>query len=421
MEMDNLICTIENKKEKRDAQSFFLGFAIYTFGYLLVTLELFPAALCQLCMIPGLILFINGAVRLLKIENNNKYFMILLFLLMLWHIITISRIESITYEKIKGYLFYPYFFLPYFVPLIALLVNRVSFVKGLFKYATQMGIAFLFLLGLLSYFAFSNQDFSEQLVWSLGTGCGFILLTWGYHSRKVKYIALAVVFLCLLTTTIMARRNIMLTFGNYLLFSLILYFFLYDKRNVIKKIVFVCTMFILSLIGVFYFIANNDSTFKLISERASENTRDEVLIAYFLDMAENDILIGKGIDGTYYCPGIDSDDIDDRELIECGYLQIILKGGIINLIIFLLILIPAIILGIGMSKNILCKAAGIIVFLWLMDMIPWGMPAMNTRYILLWVCVGLCYKKDIRMKSDVEIYDCYFNVTSNKKDELEFK
>jgi hypothetical protein len=106
--------------------------------------------------------------------------------------------------------------------------------------------------------------------------------------------------------------------------------------------------------------------------------------------------------GEYYCPGVDPLK-DTRFLIESGYLQTILKGGIISLVLFLMIAFPAIYLGILKSKNILSKASGTIVLLWLIDMFPWGMPAINIRYILVWTCIGICYSKAVRSLTDAEI------------------
>jgi len=73
------------------------------------------------------------------------------------------------------------------------------------------------------------------------------------------------------------------------------------------------------------------------------------------------------------------------------------------LVLFLLIAIPAAYLGIVSSKNILSKASGTVVLLWLIDMFPWGMPAINIRYILVWTCIGICYSKAIRNLTETEI------------------
>ena len=100
-------------------------------------------------------------------------------------------------------------------------------------------------------------------------------------------------------------------------------------------------------------------------------------------------LIGKGINGKYYCPGIDKDDTTGyRTVIETDYLQLILNGGLVFLILLLLILIPAIILGIFYSKNMLSKAAAIWILLWICYLYPARVTTFSLHYILVWISVG---------------------------------
>ena len=117
--------------------------------------------------------------------------------------------------------------------------------------------------------------------------------------------------------------------------------------------------------------------------------------------------IGKGIYGTYFAPGIDGEILDDtydeRGFIECGYLQIILKGGLINLILLLAIFIPAIFKGYKSSNNTFSKVAASIIAVYLIDLLPFGLPVFDPKYIMVWMCVSICYNKDIRKMSNEEI------------------
>ena len=68
-------------------------------------------------------------------------------------------------------------------------------------------------------------------------------------------------------------------------------------------------------------------------------------------MQLKDWIVGRGINGDTYCPNVQGDAITNyRNVIETGYLQTILKGGVISLGLFLLIAIPAIIHGLFYSK-----------------------------------------------------------------------
>jgi hypothetical protein len=87
-------------------------------------------------------------------------------------------------------------------------------------------------------------------------------------------------------------------------------------------------------------------------------------------------------------------------MIETNYLQIILKGGIISLGLLLLIIVPACIKGIFYSKNMLSKAAGIWILLWIFCLYPANVDTFTMNYLLVWMCVGICYTKKIRNMPD---------------------
>ena len=255
----------------------------------------------------------------------------------------------------------------------------------------------------------TNLNFSEQTIWTLGTGGGFLLMTWGYHKKGIKILAILTVLLSLVISTIMARRNIMLTFGNFIGFSLLLTFL--NSSYSVKSKLYILTIVIFTTTLAYHLFFNyQEKLFGKISDHLTENTRGVVYEAFVKDMSKKDWVIGKGFLGKYYCPGAEMDK-DYRFIIESGYLQTILKGGIISLVLFLLIALPAAFLGIVKSKNILSKASGTIVILWLIDMFPWGMPAINIRYILVWVCIGICYSKVIRNLSEAEIRNSFLLLT----------
>jgi O-antigen ligase len=127
----------------------------------------------------------------------------------------------------------------------------------------------------------------------------------------------------------------------------------------------------------------------------------------YADMSSADWVIGKGIKGKYYCPIVDN--VNDaegagyRDNIETGYLQIILKGGILSLALLLLMFIPAVYFGLFKSKNVLAKASSLWIFLWIVYLYPSGGIVFNMNYVLVWVAAGVCYSEKIRKLTDEEI------------------
>lgn len=380
-----------------------ISIVIYSLGFLSYVSEHVMSQLCLLMMGFGLIGIGLSFIKLVELKITNSYFRSIFIVFMFWQLYIIMRgINEFNFKMLLSLLFSPYFFLHYLVPLIILIPANIFFVKRMFNFFVSLSILlFVVLLFFAKEILFINPGFSEQTVWTLGTGGGFLLLTWYYHNKGIRIIALLTVFVSLVISTIMARRNIIITFGNFFIFSMIIV--MLSSMHSIRSKLYILTVIILTSVIVYILFLNyQENLFGRITNHIGENTREIVYNAFFKDLSMKDWVIGKGFLGGYYCPGAEKGQ-DTRFLIESGYLQTILKGGIISLVLFLLIALPAAYLGIVKSKNILCKASGTIVILWLIDMFPWGMPAINIRYILVWTCIGICYSKVIRNLSEAEI------------------
>jgi hypothetical protein len=142
----------------------------------------------------------------------------------------------------------------------------------------------------------------------------------------------------------------------------------------------------------------------------TEDTRSKLYELYLYEMKDY-LLFGKGMSGVYFFPmaksevaeGVVFEQVVYRNVIENGYFQLLLSGGIIQIVLFLLILIPAAFLGIFKSSNQLSVASGGLIVLWLIDMFIYGLPSLSLHYILVWICVGICYKSSIRNITNDEI------------------
>lgn len=387
--------------------AFWISLIIFSLGYLSYVSSNIPEKLGIVLMAIGIAGLSCSMLFLVKLQIFSQYFRFILLLYVISQFVLIFQaFRELSFARLLLFVSDPYFLFPYFVPLVVLIPANIFFIKRTFDYFTFLGVLlFIFFLPFANYILNANSHLSEQILWTFGTGCGFLLLTWDYHSSKRKVIAISAVMLSLFIATVLARRNIMLTFSNYILFSIFL--LLFNSRKSIPNKVLILLVVLFSSSGIYYtFDKYQDNLFARITGRIEDNTREEVFSAFFNDVSSRELIYGKGFYGTYYAPGIERN-IDDRAIIECGYLQTILKGGIINLSLFLLIAIPAAYLGIVKSKNTLSMASGVIVVLWLIDMFPWGMPALNIRYILVWICISICYSKEIRNLSELEMKNSF--------------
>lgn len=382
---------------------FWTSIVVYSLGFLFYISEHVISQLCLLAMGFGIIGIGLSLISLTRLSITNSYFRSVFIIFMFWQIYIIVRgIQEFNQPMLLSMFFSPYFFLHYLVPLIILIPANIFFVKRMFNFFYFLSISlFIVFVFFTNDVLFTNPSFSEQMVWTLGTGAGFLLLTWYYHNNKIRFIAFITVIFCFAISTIIARRNIMITFGNFIVFAMIIVILSY-RQSIRSKIYILTSIILMGVFSYIIFIKYQEMVFQKITGHITENTREIVFNAFFKDMSTKDLVIGKGFLGRYYCPGAEKG-VDNRFLIESGYLQTILKGGIVSLVLFLLIAIPAAYLGIIKSKNILSKASGCIVILWLIDMVPWGMPAINIRYILVWTCIGICYSKVVRNLTEAEI------------------
>ena len=147
-----------------------------------------------------------------------------------------------------------------------------------------------------------------------------------------------------------------------------------------------------------------------IESRISVDTRSDLYDRFYKEMREN-LVFGKGMNGTYFSPIYGNNKVDGiifnkvvyRNVIENGYLQLLLTGGIVHIVFFFLVMLPATYLGIFRSSNQFAKACGSLILLQLLNMFLYGLPTLSLSYVLVWVCVGVCYKPSIRKKSNDDI------------------
>jgi hypothetical protein len=400
--------SVEIKNQVRYLNIFSIGLLIYSVAMGFGESEYVSVKIAQAFQSIGLLLMIVGSVRLVKFKLTDQYLKVVFTLYFIWLIsIVVRGIKyPINYDVAKGFLFS--WGLIYFTPLVLLFPKNFAFYKQLFDVVIIFGISYLFLdiifIKLLLRRGADpvSQDVVE-FVTEISLPVGFIMLTYFYHSTKRNLLSIGVIVMTLLITVIRARRGLIFIASNIIVFTALLYFF--HSR---KKILFIYLTIFTVLLGILYasnlYRINDNKIFSFLAERGGEDTRTGVELYFYDDMKRNDWIVGKGMNGTYYCPDVQIDQLTDyRSEIETGYLQLILKGGLINLGLLLLIAIPASVNGIFFSKNILSKAAGIWILLFIINLYPQNAVSFNLSYILVWISVGICFSSTLRKLTDEDI------------------
>lgn len=192
-----------------------------------------------------------------------------------------------------------------------------------------------------------------------------------------------------------ARRNVSFTLALY---GCIAYaFYLYQKSQ-FSPMSTVRVVF-LGFLAIFFIAVNftdlTSSTFKSITERANEDTRSgvhELFFADFLGSPSTDWIFGRGMGGGYEQTVINEETGDikyERDLIETGYLNYLLKGGISYLFVLEMILIISIFRSFK-AKSLQMKYIGVILITYLVDQYT-TTPIMpyQVRSIIFWFLISL--------------------------------
>jgi hypothetical protein len=396
-----------SEKQKIYTNYFWIGFVIYTTGYVLRSNEGVSPMIGQLIQVAGLGIFFFFSTFLIRFQIKNHYLKLLFIIYCIWALVTIVRGIHFNATDL-GYFFLSadYGGILYFSPLILLFIKDLNY-KKLFEVILILGIIFLlfdvlFIRKLLDR-SFETQNVIEYLVRSLAMPCGFLLLTYKYHSNPKKLLAIAVLGISILFSVYKARRGLTITLVS-IVFGIYCIYLSYSKEKVI--VVYLAVLFI--TLAAFYsaniYDISENKLLSMIAERGDENTRKGVELYFYNDMGANDWVIGRGLNGEYYCPDVTEDQPSNyRDLIETGYLQIILKGGLIRLVLFLFISIPAIFLGLFSSKNLLSKASAIWIIIALISLYPSTVESFSLQYLLVWISIGICYSKEMRNLSNPEV------------------
>lgn len=406
---------IDKNGEVNLGKLFWLGFALYTIGFVLTVTDLSHNKIWQILQYLGLGIFLSSTIGLLRNNLDNLYLKLVFTIYLLWIVGVIVR--GFIFEKsfILSTILNPFdgIFL-YLAPLIILFPRTPNFLKSVFSTISVLNVSYI-IFCLVFIKTIINPDLSDKSAQAaieysskaLSIPAGFLLITYSYHSDRRKTIAIIGLILTLLLAIIRARRG--LVFMAVFPLVMALYFYLTSAQKQFN-LLFVRLIIVLFFSVFLYFYINsfqneNYGIFGSLLLRAGEDTRSEVVLYFIQDMTPKDWIIGKGMNGQYFCP---TDGGLYRYGIETDYLNIILKGGIISLGLMLLILLPAVYKGLFKSNNILTKAAGVWILFYLLCLYPSPNTKFTLNYLLVWISVGMCYSKNVRNLSDDFLKD-YFH------------
>jgi len=392
---------------------FWLGFLIYTISYSHPS-DYNEIKYYQAIQIVAILIFVPAAIYLIRWSFENVYLKVIFLFYLLWSFFTIFRGFQFDFDSIKATLVNaPFSIFIYFAPLILIFKDGFANIKKLFYVIIILDSVFILyvilfreavFLGISPFYRLPSW-ITETFTHFLCFPTAFILLTYLYHKKPIIFFSLFIVIFTFLIVTIRARRGLMFMTLCFMVFAYLNFYFT-NKGKILKVLISIALLLFVIAYAYTTYSRHQYGTFGLITSRIDEDTRRGVVDYFYSSMSTNDLIIGRGINGAYYCPGIDEiagSVTVMRSVIETGYLQIVLKSGFISLILYLLITIPAIFIGLFSSKNLLSKASAIWIFLYTIFLYPTYVNMFSLTYLLIWISVGICYSRTIRGKSDEDI------------------
>jgi len=166
---------------------------------------------------------------------------------------------------------------------------------------------------------------------------------------------------------------------------------------------------------VFDYVLERAFGTKQLSTEIHSDSREILVRDFVQDFNAHplDWIWGRGVNGSYVTHHLDIN--GRRAWMEWGYLYLVLKGGVVYLVLFVLCMLHAVYLGFRKSRNAFSKCLSVMCLMLLFDLSSTNAePQFTTQFVLTWFCFGMLERKEVLMMSDDDICD-YFDVKNHKR------
>ena len=240
----------------------------------------------------------------------------------------------------------------------------------------------------------------------------YIILTIPFRTWNGKF-AIILITISVVATSLTNRAELMRISMSY---AIILASFLAVYRKVSKRLlVFMVVIILMIPLVSLYLGFKGYSVFQMVSRDSIEysqmdpyaDTRTNLYFEVFQDLRLNNaFLFGKGLNTGYYS---ESFQMANREVVEVGFLQILLKTGIVGFILYISVIISSIIKALGKSNNQFIKSLGIYLATYIIMLFIENIIAYNLLNVVTWIIVGMCQSEGLRKLNDQGIKQLWLN------------
>ncbi len=156
-------------------------------------------------------------------------------------------------------------------------------------------------------------------------------------------------------------------------------------------------------------LGENDQPYSQMDPYA--DTRTFLYQEVFQDLrASKSLVFGKGLNAGYYSEAFET---YSRMVVEVGFLQILLKTGIVGFILYVTVIVTAIVKSLKKSKNTFLKSLGLLLASYIIMLFLENVVAYNLLNVIIWIVIGMCHSEELLGMNDKEI-KTFFRVPYNR-------
>lgn len=188
------------------------------------------------------------------------------------------------------------------------------------------------------------------------------------------------------------------------------YYFL-ERVKIGKKMLYTIVFLVLMIpVTSLYLATRGHNVFQIILGEDEDaysqldplaDTRTFLYYEVFQDLKINKAwLFGKGLNAGYDSPSFRT---YRREVVEVGFLQILMKTGVIGFLLYAFIIGNAVYKAILRSNNLFIKTMGLFLTSYFIMLFIENQIAYNLLNVIVWIVVGFCHSPEIRGLDNKEV------------------
>jgi hypothetical protein len=229
-------------------------------------------------------------------------------------------------------------------------------------------------------------------------GSSFLLFTYRVTNVRLHYYGLFMTLLAIVVAMASGRRGYSVI--NMLFVVQFMFFHVWYSKGKRKKwgmLGMVCVL----LFCYRYYLAYKDTQLSMFFDRLDTDSRTGVFYYWSKDMNQDWLnwVWGKGVSGGYYDGGFGA----VRPGIENGVRQMILKGGLLYLLSYMLLSLVMAYRAFFKSNNALMKGMAVYIMLLFIFLFVWGTPSISFTHLYMWIAFTWINNKRLRRMTDAEI------------------